>query len=129
MREKKLLRQTDVKGGRKLALTFDIWDTRPIVESEKRKYSVIVTHGTNKIHPIHSVEYTQPGRYTIELDLSPPEKLMLIIGMNTDHQQYYEDSIEIELSTRFYIWIKYLIVIPMIILIVPLLFMRPQKGF
>lgn len=61
--------------------------------------------------------------------MSPPEKVMLIVGMYTDHQQYYEDSIEIELSTRFYIWVKYLVVIPLVILLVPLLFMKPQKSF
>jgi hypothetical protein len=129
-----VLRQTDVKGGSKLSLTFDIWDTRPLpettaAEGSLRRYSVAISRGTNRQEVLLRQEFSRPGRYTVQLPLSPPEKTLLVVGMTTDHAQYFEETLMLEVSTKFYIWIKYLVLIPLALLIAPLLFIKPQQKF
>jgi hypothetical protein len=129
LREKKLLRYMDVKGGEFIPITFDIWDTRAGVvdKSAPARYSVVFTRGTNRLDPMLRKEFSAPGRYTVELPVSPPESMHLVIGMVNEHGQYFEDSVHISVSTRFYIWMKYLVLIPLFLLTLPLLMMRPTS--
>lgn len=88
-----------------------------------------VYRGTNRQEALVKQEYTAPGRFTIQLPLSPPEKTLLVLAMTTDHAEYHEETLMMEVSTKFYIWLKYLVIIPLSLLIPPLLFMRPQQTF
>jgi hypothetical protein len=36
------------------------------------------------------MEFTSPGRYSLELPLIPPESFLLVIGMTDEHGQYFE---------------------------------------
>ena len=130
LREKKLLRYMDVKSGETIQITFDIWDTRSHVgdNSAPEKYSVVFTRGTNRMDPILKKEFTRPGRYTVDLPVQPPESMHLVIGMLNEHGQYFEDSVNVSVSTRFYIWMKYLILFPLFLLTIPLLMMRAPKD-
>jgi hypothetical protein len=111
-----------------LFVTFDIWDTRPLTPeiATSRKYKLIFTRGTNKVEPLAKAEYSMPGRYTIELPLHPPEAFLLVIGMTNEHGQYYEDTVPVSLSTRFYVWIKFMILVPAALLYGPLLMMKKK---
>ena len=86
--------------------------------------SVCMCRGTNKLDHIISRDYFLPGRYTIELPLHPPESFLLVIGMINDHGQYFEDTVYVSMSTRFYVWLKYMLFVPAALLYVPLLMMR-----
>ena len=127
---------------RNLEITFDIWDKR--FESNRKdpekdpdgddtvgvgthKYEVIVTKGTNRMYPIAKSTFTKPGRYTINIPVSPPEVSTYVIGMTTEHGIYYEDVVTVSINTRFYIWLKYLIIVPVLLLCIPLLFIKKQK--
>ncbi len=118
--EKKLLEYSDVRGSRNLKIVFDIWDTRKHLKTDERKYVVVFTRGTNKLEPIGKYEYSSPGRYSVELPVNPPESFPLVIGMTNDHGQYYEDHAYISVSTKFHLWIKYLILFPVTLLCLPL---------
>lgn len=109
-----------------LFVTFDIWDTRRVSPetANGRKYKVVFTRGTNKVDPLASFEYSMPGRYTIELPLHPPEAFLLVIGMTNEHGQYFEDTVPVSLSTRFYVWVKFMVLVPALLLYVPLLMMK-----
>ena len=109
-----------------LYVTFDLWDVRPITPelTTGRKYKVVFTRGTNKLEPLATHEYVSPGRYTIELPLHPPETFLLVIGMTNEHGQYFEDTVPVTLSTRFYVWIKFMVLVPAILLYGPLLLMK-----
>ena len=84
---------------REITLKFDIWDTRavPVADSEKddlrsqRRYTVTFSKGTNKGHALYTQEYTAPGTYEVRLPVSPPEEMILVIGMTTEKGLYYED--------------------------------------
>lgn len=130
LREKRLLRYMDVKGGEFIPITFDIWDSRTGVadKSVSVKYSVVFTRGTNRLEPILRKEFTSPGRYTVDLPVAPPESMHLVIGMVNEHGQYFEDSVHISVSTRFYIWMKYLVLLPLFLLTLPLLMMRTSTS-
>lgn len=131
--EKRRLRYSDVKGGSVLQITFDIWDTRRQVarelglESGSDVYKVVLTKGTNKMNPIHSEGFSRPGRYTITVPVTPPGEDSLVLGMYTDHGMYFEDHVDVALSTRFYVWIKYLAIFPVGLLCLPLLITRAFK--
>lgn len=119
-----------MKGGSKLSLTFDIWDTRPLPAAPSaNKYTIAISRGTNRQEVLVRQEYSRPGRYTIQLPLSPPEKTLLVVGMTTDHAEYFEETLVVEVSTKFYIWMKYLILIPLALLVAPLLLIKPQQKF
>ena len=130
MREKKLLQYMDVKGGEVIPITFDIWDTRRHVadKSSPSKYTVVFTRGTNKMAPMLTKEFTGPGRYTVQLPVRPPESIHLVIGMANEYGQYFEDSVHISINTRFFIWMKYLVLIPLVLVTIPLVLMRSPKA-
>lgn len=108
-----------------LAITFDIWDGRK--RNSGQKYVVVVSRGTNRKDPIARQEYTSPGRYTIHLPLSPPERTSLVVSMMNEHGQYYEDTVTISFGTRFYVWLKYFVTVPVILLCTPLLLLRSEQ--
>jgi hypothetical protein len=93
------------------------------------RYTVAISRGTNRQEFLLRQEYSRPGRYTIQLPLSPPEKTLLVVGMTTDHAEYFEETLVVEVSTKFYIWLKYLVLIPLALLVAPLLFTKPQQRF
>jgi hypothetical protein len=98
LREKKLLRYMDVKGGEFIPITlFDIWNTLEWPTSQ---------------HQPGTQWCSAPGRYSVELLVSPPESTHLVIGMVNEHGLYFEDSVHMSVSTQFYIWMKYLVFIP-----------------
>mmetsp|Transcript_10831 Transcript_10831/g.20033 ORF Transcript_10831/g.20033 Transcript_10831/m.20033 type:complete len:1046 (+) Transcript_10831:90-3227(+) len=128
--EKKRLRYSDVKGGALLEITFDIWDTRKSVENglENPTYSIVFTKGTNKMEQILREEYHGPGRYSVSIPVAPPGEDSLVLGMYTDHGLYFEDHVDVAISTRFYVWLKYMLLFPLAVLAVPLLLMRSKKD-
>jgi len=132
-----------------LELTFDIFDSRVkeisrnkifVAQAEgkfestdpdegddksaKRTYTVTVSRGTNKAEPLAQAEFTVPGRYTIAVSMAPPESATLVLSMTTEHGQYYEDIVTVSLNTRFFVWIKYLIIAPVLLVTLQLLGMR-----
>lgn len=117
------LKHTDIRGSSNLTISFDIWDSRgPSLGS--RSYKVVVTKGTNKMNPLVSGSYDAPGRYKLDVPMSPPESVSLVLGMTNEHGQYFEDVIAVSVNTRFYVWFKYMIVGPLVLLSIPLLLVR-----
>ena len=127
--EKKRLRYSDVKGGPIIEITFDIWDKRThfVTDSDRSTYTIVFTKGTNKMEPIYIQEFSQPGRYTVKIPVAPPGEDSLVLGLYTDHGLYFEDHVDVAISTRFYVWMKYLALFPLIVLCVPLLLLRSKK--
>jgi hypothetical protein len=41
------------------------------------------------------MEYESPGRYTINIPISPPESFSVVVGMYNDHGQYFEDVVSV----------------------------------
>lgn len=148
---KKTLLKADIQGDmgslRIVELTFDIFDNRvkeiarnKLFAAEKKgsfqastegddnnakkSYAVTVSRGTNKLEPLAQSVFTVPGRYTIKIPMAPPESATLVLSMTTEHGQYYEDIVTVSLNTRFYVWIKYLIVVPVLLVSVQLLLMK-----
>ena len=103
--------------------TIDIWDLNH-KDNEKQLYTVIVSRGTNTAEVLLTQDFTKPGRYVLQIPVVPPEAMNLVVGMINEHGQYFEDIVFVSVSTRFYVWIKYLIVAPVILFVTPLLLMR-----
>ena len=126
--EKQSLRYSDVKSNENFEVAFDIWDSRRLSEvPDNRKYTVTITRGTNKLEPLVKEVFYKPGRYTVRLPISPPDSGTFVLGMTTEHGLYFEDTIWVSFSTRFFIWIKFLILIPVALFCIPLLLMRSPK--
>lgn len=121
--EKRMLKFAEIRGGYFLPVSFDIWDNRKIVSDSHppRSYVVTISKGLNKLSPLITKTFDSPGRYTIRVPVSPPESMVLVIGMKNEYGQYFEDVAPVSVSTRFYIWIKYLLVAPVILVSLPLL--------
>jgi hypothetical protein len=46
--------------------------------------------------------------------------------MTNEHGQYFEDTVYVSMSTRFYVWLKYMLWVPAVLLYVPLLMLRKK---
>ena len=121
--EKRSLKFAEIRGGRFLPISFDIWDTRKVVADSHppRSYVVTISKGLNKINPLATKTFDAPGRYTILVPVSPPDSMVLVVGMKNEYGQYFEDVAPVSVSTRFYVWIKYLLVAPVVLVSLPLL--------
>ena len=76
--------------------------------------------------PIKTETFYSPGRYTVYLELEPPDSFSLVLSMTNEHGQHFEDVVAVSLSTRFYIWFKYMLLAPVLMISVPLLMMRKE---
>jgi hypothetical protein len=127
--EKQKLRQYDIKGRSTLNVVFEIWDKnyveRPVANAEALaepaeegdgRYTVSITRGANKLQSVWKQSFSKPGRYVASIPVSPPELTLLVVSMRSAHGEYFEDTVHVALSTRFYIWIKYLICAPIALL-------------
>ena len=128
MEEKEKLRQHDIKGSNMLSLSFEIWDTaywKPsmakAIQEGQISYKVAVTRGTNRLDPLWSRNFNKPGRYIAEVPISPPELGLLVVSMVSEHGRYFEDAVHVSINTRFYVWIKYMIALPVVVLTFTLL--------
>ena len=114
---------SQVKSGNKLSMTIDIWDLNH-KDAEKQLYTVTIRRGTNTAEVLLKEDFTKPGRYVLQIPVVPPEAMNLVVGMRNEHAQYFEDIVFVSVSTRFYVWIKYLIVAPVVLFVTPLLLMK-----
>lgn len=128
-----MLERKEVQGDRKsvkeLEITFDIWDRRKAKKTslnKESKYKVTITKGTNRESVLLKASYSSPGRYTVTIPVSPPQVATYCLGMTTEHGQYYEDVVTVSINTRFYVWLKYLLFVPVLLLCLPLLLMKPH---
>ena len=78
--------------------------------------------GTNRLEPILQTEVTKPGRHVVTIPVNSPESALYVVSMLDEHGQYFEDTVYISLSTKFYVWLKYMILSPVVVLCVPLIF-------
>jgi len=147
--EREKLKHMEIKGSQNLTISFDIWDSRihplhnthpqqttkgfnlnndnrDIVDEFKPFYTVTLTRGLNRLNPLTTQIFTAPGRHTIYVPITPPEDSIFVLSMITEHGMYYEDSFNVRISSKFYIWIKYMVVSPMLVFCLPLL-MRSFK--
>uniref|UniRef100_A0A7S3HBI1 DEX1 C-terminal domain-containing protein n=1 Tax=Spumella elongata TaxID=89044 RepID=A0A7S3HBI1_9STRA len=137
--EKERMELLDIKGSRNLSVVFEIWDRRyeqalaagaKVSEGGEGssssgssshmhlevEYTVSITRGTNRLQPLWSRTFNKPGKYVAFVPVSPPEIALLVLSMSSDHGEYFEDTVHVTLSTKFYIWLKYLLVTPLVIL-------------
>jgi hypothetical protein len=121
-----LQKASQVKSSNSLSVAIDIWDVKH-TSTNNQNYMVRVSRGTNIASSILTVNFTKPGRYILNIPVSPPEAMNLIIGMMNEHGQYYEDVIYVSLSTRFYVWIKYFVLAPVLVFAAPLLLIRKKR--
>jgi hypothetical protein len=123
--KKHLMYSSEITSFENVTVAFDIWDTRR--PSNASKYIVEITRGTNKVYPLYRQEFTKPGRYFANVALAPPERVTLVVSLKTEHGLYFEDSFTISCGTKFYMWIKYLVLIPLALVILPLLLMKNKN--
>ena len=114
---------SQVKSGNKLSMTIDIWDLNH-KNAEEQLYTVTISRGTNTAEVLLKEDFTKPGRYVLQIPVVPPEAMNLVVGMRNEHGQYFEDIVFVSVSTRFYVWIKYLIIAPVVLFVTPLLLMK-----
>lgn len=114
-----------------MEIKFEIYDSRYGLNFFSRdrererdkgvKYTVQVTKGTNRLEPILKKEFSMPGVYSVKIPVNPPETSVLVVSMIDEHGLYFEDTVFVSLSTKFYVWLKYMVVAPIVILCTPLL--------
>lgn len=129
--ERQRLKRLETRGEEHVTLEFDIFDHRCSVvgsgtslrslhkthpdcgHPDLRSYYVTITRGkSNAREPIWSETFDKPGHYKAVLPLQGPETLTLLLSVTTEHGLYSEDSLSIALSTHFYVWMKYFLVLP-----------------
>ena len=62
------------------------------------------------------------------MKMTPPESVALVVGMINEHGQHFEDVVSVSVSTRFYVWLKYMLLGPLLLLSLPLLMARKRSA-
>lgn len=134
--ERQRLRHLESRGKDFITVDFDIFDIRcstaggNIAGSGKkqlhplhpdcgredaRSYNVVITRGkSNARAPLWSQTYHTPGHYQAKLPLQGPDTVTLLLSVTTEHGLYSEDSVSVALSTHFYVWLKYFVMMPVV---------------
>lgn len=124
--EREKLKALQTKINRTLTIVIDLWDanykeTTSEETQAQAQYTVTVTRGSSLSEPLHTEKFDRPGRYTLSMEVQPPMNELLLLRMENAHFQHYDDSVHVSISSRFYIWIKYMVVAPVAIFCVPLM--------
>jgi hypothetical protein len=137
--QREKLKYMEIKGGQNLSITFEIWDSSvglpgleprskksfhivtDIVDEFKPFYTVTLTRGLNRLTPLFSMIFDSPGKHTISVPIDAPEDATFVLSMITEHGLYYEDSFNVQISSKFYVWIKYMVLSPVIVFCTPLI--------
>lgn len=114
--EKQKLALLDIKGSKNVNIVFEIWDSKFKGPEHGAVYAVSITKGTNRLNPVWSHTFDKPGKYVAVVPVTPPELALFVVSMQSEHGEYFEDAVHVALSTRFYIWLKYLIVTPLVLI-------------
>lgn len=127
--EKRRLKYLQITGGKVVTISIDVWDTRPVAAAEQRKYTVTVRAGSSQEGSATLASYTfdRAGRFLLQLQLPAPAEGVFLVGMTTEHGQYFEDSVYIAVSTRFHTWFKYMVGLPLLCLVAPLLLVGKRR--
>mmetsp|Transcript_37867 Transcript_37867/g.62323 ORF Transcript_37867/g.62323 Transcript_37867/m.62323 type:complete len:260 (+) Transcript_37867:227-1006(+) len=116
-----------------LPITFEIVDERVNTKEEEVEaiYKVVISKGTNTLTPFLEKEYNAPGVYTELLNLETPQYATLYVAMWNDRGQYFEHAIDVAYNTQFHETLKWMILVPFFISMMPLVFFKnskPTKG-
>ncbi len=115
-RDKRHLQRLDLNHGQNLSIDFSIVDRRCAQKPCSRdEYRVQVTRGSDRQSILWEGTFTEPGDYKAVLRLNGPESAVYAFTMETKSGKYTEDFVEVDVSTRFYVWLKYLIVGPLVL--------------
>lgn len=110
-----------------ISFNFEIWD-QMFVKSQDSvddlSYHVRVMHGKEELF---RQSYSAPGIYTAQIVVTPPQTFSLTLSMKTRHGLYVEDTAVVSVAGRFYVYLKYLPTVPVMLLCVPLLLMSSRK--
>jgi hypothetical protein len=134
--ERQRLRHLESRGKNYITVDFDIFDNRcssvggnvastgktrlhtihpDCGREDVRSYNVVITRGkSNAREPLWSQTYYTPGHFQATLPLQGPDTVTLLLSVTTEHGLYSEDSISIALSTHFYVWLKYFVMMPVV---------------
>lgn len=132
--ERQRLQKLESRGNPMITVDFDIMDLRcssvgsggvmhsSVLKNKRdctngeRSYTVTMTRGkSNTIQePLWTNVYNAPGHYQAKFPLQGPDTLTLLIAVTTEHGLYSEDSVSMAISTHFYVWLKYFILLPVI---------------
>jgi hypothetical protein len=77
--------------------------------------------GTNRAEPLFKQTYETAGKKKVFIRVFPLEKSLLVFTMINEHGQSFEDFVYISNNTKFYIWLKYMVISPVIVLCLPLI--------
>jgi hypothetical protein len=129
--EKQRLKRLEYNSGENLVIPFVIKDrsvpassfmnskdgkeTREAGEAQD-VYKVYVIKGSNRKEIAWQGEFTKPGTYHADIILKGPEKVVYGFILESRFGKYSEDFVSITVSTRFYVWLKYLVIYPILIL-------------
>lgn len=111
--EKTKLQQFQHKNGQNLTLYFEIQDPScSLQKCQGQEYKVKITSHLDRRNSLWEQSFTKPGRYFASFAISSPFHSTLFIQMTDSHGQISEDSVLASVSTKFYGWLKYIILLP-----------------
>lgn len=113
--DKLKLKKFEYANGQELSIRFTITDRRCLQKPcTLDEYHISIMKNSN--HPediIWKADYTEPGDYQATIPLDGPEKSIYYFILSSKHGKYAEDFVTVTISTRFYVWLKYLLFFPM----------------
>lgn len=142
--ERHRLQRLDSRSGKFYSVNFDLFDMRcspsqhtlasngrqqpnvslssaakyhmPPACSTDRTYTVTATKGSSKLEIVWAETFRTPGRYTAHIPINGPEITSLLLTVTTEHGLYSEDTVAVAVATTFYVWIKYFLLLPVVLL-------------
>ena len=108
--------------GRDIPITFEIVDkSRGRARSAKkegepaRKYTVTISEGSNSVDHLYRHEYTEPGTYTVNIELDSPQLVTLVVHMVNEHGQAFASTFAVSYNRHFYKTLKWMAALPLLI--------------
>lgn len=119
--DKQRLRYMHTQHSVNISVPFTITDSlcasasKCLNDNPHKKYVVSVYTSTNTLDPVFRAIYRYPGAYTASFHLPAPCRHVLLVAVENEHDVYVEDSVLINLTSDFHVWIKYFLLAPVVL--------------
>lgn len=86
-------------------------------DNPNKRYVVTLTKSSNwqSTAVLFQAVHHYPGQYEAEVAFPGPSRHVLLLSVENEHGQYAEDSATINLSSDFLAWIKYFLIMPVVV--------------
>jgi hypothetical protein len=114
--DKNRFKRYEYSNGKNISVSFHISDRRCLQKPcALDEYKIKILKGINSKETVFKENFQEPGEYEVFLPVNAPEKVIFHFILETKHGKYSEDFVSVTISTKFYVWLKYIVILPVLL--------------